>query len=121
MRAIQQAAELVARALRLLVANQPRQAEEQLSAGYAALALDRELLLLLDAATLRSQIKDDDRLEMAARLLLADAALRVHEREHALGGKLLRAARRLLALHPRPADDLVAELVRVESSLELDA
>jgi hypothetical protein len=113
LRMIEVAGQAIARALGLLVKKQPEQAEQALAEGYGALGIDRELLLLLDARTLRSQLGDDDRLAVAVRLLLCDSEIKWHKRENAAAQRRLKAARRLLSEHSAPTADLQAELERV--------
>jgi len=113
---IEAAAQAVARALRLLIQKRPQEAEQEVAAGYAALSIDRELLLLLDARTLRAQL-DDDRLAMAVRLLICDAEVRESQGETSAAVRRLKAARRLLAEHPAPDAEIAQELERVERAL----
>lgn len=118
LRAIEAASQALARALRLfLVEKKPEQAEHEVAAGYAALGLDRELLLLLDGPTLRRHIGDDDKLLMAVRLLLGESEIKCHKGERAAAARRMKAARRLLAEHPKPPAELTAELERVAQSL----
>jgi hypothetical protein len=119
LRAIEAASEALARALRLfLVDKKPEQAEEEVAAGYAALGLDRELLLLLDGPTLRRHMGDDDKLLMAVRLLLSESEIKCHKGEKAAASRRLKAARRLLTEHPAVPAELTAELARVTHVLE---
>lgn len=120
MRAVQQAAEALARALKLLLKKKDEEAEQALVEGYAALGIDRELLLLLDAATLRSQLADDAKVAMAARLLLGDAEVR-QTRGDAKGAlRRLRAAIRLADALPAPNAELTTEFARVRRELGAD-
>ena len=119
LRAIDAAAQALARALRLfLVEQKPDQAEQEVAAGYAALSLDRELLLLLDGPTLRRHIGDDDKLLMAVRLLVSESEIKCHQGERAAASRRLKAARRLLAEHPAAPTELSADLARVAQLLE---
>lgn len=116
LRIIQQAAEALARALRAIGARKDDEAEEALQEGYAALGIDRELLLLLDATTLRSQLVDDTKVAMAARLLLGDAALRRARGETDAALRRIRAAHRLAEQLREPDPELTAELARARDS-----
>jgi hypothetical protein len=118
LRVIQQAADAIARALRLLVSRKEDEAEQALQEGYTALGIDRELLLLLDAASLRSQLVDDEKVAMAARLLLVDAELCNARGESAAAARRLRAARRLAEQVHTPDAALDADLKRVSGVLE---
>jgi hypothetical protein len=120
MRAVQQAAEALARALRALLNKKEDEAEQALAEGYTALGIDRELLLLLDAASLRSQLADDEKVGMAARLLLGDAEVRQARGESAAALRRLRAAIRLAATLPAQDDLWVSELARVREALGAD-
>ena len=95
LRVIQQVAQAVARAMGLLAQRKPEEAEAQLNTGYGALGMDRELLLLLDAATVARQLGDEVKGGAAATLLLCDAEVQ-HARGDARAGlRRLRAARGL--------------------------
>ncbi len=119
MRVIQQAAEALARALRLLRERKQEDAEQALGEGYSALGIDRELLLLLDAPTLRSQLADDEKVAMAARLLVGDAELRHARGQGSAAARRRRAARRLAEqLASGPELELTAELERVDSLID---
>jgi hypothetical protein len=120
MRAVQQAAEALARALRALLNKKEDEAEQALAEGYNALGIDRELLLLLDATSLRSQLADDEKVGMAARLLLGDAEVRQSRGETKAALRHLRAAIRLAATLPTPDETLDAELARVREALGAD-
>lgn len=120
MRAVQQAAEALARALRALLNKKEDEAEQALAEGYNALGIDRELLLLLDATSLRSQLADDEKVAMAARLLLGDAEVRQSRGESKAALRYLRAAIRLATTLPTPDETLDAELARVREALGAD-
>jgi hypothetical protein len=120
MRAVQQAAEALARALRLLVQKKEDEAEEALADGYNALGIDRELLLLLDPGSLRSQLADDEKVAMAVRLLLGDAEVRASRGEPQAALKRLRAGIRLAGTLPKKDDSLDAEIARVRTALGAD-
>ena len=114
LRLIEQAAQAVARALKLMVQKKPEEAQQQLDSAYALLSLDRELLLALDANSLRGHIADSERREMAARILLSDAELHCEKAAARPALRRLRAARRLLETLDAPAPrDLLDELDRV--------
>jgi hypothetical protein len=120
LRAVQQAAEALARALRLLLQKKPEEAEQALQEGYAALGIDRELLLLLDAVTLRRQLGEEEKLSMAVRLLLGEAELKLARGEAGAAARRWRAAARLseqLALVP---ENLVEELARLQQTLGVE-
>jgi hypothetical protein len=114
---IEQAAQAVARALRAMLKKQPEEAAQEVNAAYGLLSLDRELLLALDAASLRAHIPDAERREMAARILLCDAELHSQQGEARAALRRLRAARRLLdTLDPEDTPErkgLLEELARV--------
>jgi hypothetical protein len=122
LRLIDQAAQAVARALRLVLKKQPEEAAQQLSSAYGLLSLDRELLLALDTASLRSHITEPERREMAARILLGDAELQSGMGERRTALRCLRAARRLLdTLDPEATPErqsLLEELARVSQLLD---
>jgi predicted Zn-dependent protease len=120
LRMIDMAAQAIARALRLLLAKQPEEAEQQLNTAYSALPIDRELLLLLDAKSVRAQLGDDGVLQTVVKLLVCDAEVQLHKNDARAALRRLRAARRLealpLALPPDPA--LNEELERVARLVE---
>jgi hypothetical protein len=120
LRIIEMAAQAVARALRLLIAKQPEEAEQQLNAAFSALPIDRELLLLLDADSLRAQLGDDGVVQTVVKLLVCDAEVQLHKADPRAAQRSLRAARRLAALPlAAPADPaLEHELERVARLLE---
>lgn len=120
MRAIQQAAEALARALRLLLQKKEDEAEEALAEGYNALGIDRELLLLLDGPSLRSQLADDEKVAMAVRLLLGDAEVRFSRGEPQAALKRLRAAIRLKGTLPAADSAIDAEIERVRNAVGAD-
>jgi hypothetical protein len=120
MRAVQQAAEALARALRALLSKKEDEAEEALAEGYHALGIDRELLLLLDATSLKSQLADDEKVAMAARLLLGDAELQQSRGASHAAMRRLRAAIRLAAQLPAADATLDADLARVREALGAD-
>jgi hypothetical protein len=120
MRAVQQAAEALARALRALLSKKEDEAEQALAEGYAALGIDRELLLLLDATSLRSQLADDEKVAMAARLLLGDAELKQARGESPAALRRLRAAIRLAGELSTNDPALTADLARVRAALGAD-
>jgi hypothetical protein len=120
LRIIDMAAQAIARALRLLVAKQPEEAEQQLQAAYSALPIDRELLLMLDANSVRAQLGDDGVVQTVVKLLVCDAEVQLHKAEPYAALRRLRAARRLSALPLAvPADAaLNDELERVARLVE---
>ena len=120
LRVIQQAAEAIARAIRALRAKDPEEAEQQLGEGYAALGLDREMLLLLDSQTLQRQLGEDEKIAIAGRLLLADAQLCDARGERKAALRRLSAARRLAALLRAPDDTLDRELALTNRLLARD-
>jgi hypothetical protein len=120
MRAIQQAAEALARALRLLLQKKPDEAEQALEEGYAALGIDRELLLLLDAVTLRRQLGEEEKLSMATRLLLGEAELRLARGEAGAAARRWRAAARLSEQLATVPDDLADEIARLQRVLGVE-
>jgi len=120
MRAVQQAAEALARALRLLLQKKPEEAEQAVQEGYAALGIDRELLLILDAATLRRQLGDEEKLLMAVRLMLAEADLRLARGEAGAAARRWRAAARLSEQLAALPDDLAEEIARLQRVLGVE-
>lgn len=119
LRLIEQAAQAVARALKLMVQKKPEEAQQQLDSAYALLSLDRELLLALDANSLRSHVADPERREMAARILLSDAELQCEKAAARPALRRLRAARRLLETLDAPAPrDLQDELERITQRID---
>ncbi|HKU38374.1 MAG TPA: hypothetical protein VJR89_09515 [Polyangiales bacterium] len=120
MRAVQQAAEALARALRALLKKQPQEAEQALAEGYAALGIDRELLLMLDAATLRRQLGEDEKIEMAARLMLGEAELTLAKGAAGGAARRWRAAARLAETLGTMPETLKAELDRVQRVLGVE-
>jgi hypothetical protein len=113
LRMIEVAGQAIARALGLLVKKKPEEAEQALAEGYGALGIDRELLLFLDARTLRTQLGDDDRLALAVRLLACDSEIKWHKGEASAARRRLKAAQRLLAEHSAPSADLETDLQRL--------
>jgi hypothetical protein len=118
LRMIEQAAQAIARAMRMFREQKQDEAEQQLASGYAALGLDPELLGILDAASLRAQWGDEEMLAMASRLLLCDAELRQGAGDRALAQRRFKTARKLKGLLSTPQDDLDAELDRVAQLLD---
>lgn len=120
LRIIDMAAQAIARALKLLIAKQPEEAEQQLNAAFAALPIDKELLLLLDAKSVRAQLGDDGVVQTVVKLLVCDAEVQLHKADARAALRRLRAARRLAALPlALPADPaLDAELERVGRLVE---
>ncbi|HKP57700.1 MAG TPA: hypothetical protein VJV78_13305 [Polyangiales bacterium] len=120
MRAVQQAAEALARALRLLLQKKPEEAEQALQEGYAALGIDRELLLMLDAATLRRQLGEEEKLSMAVRLLLGESELRLQRGEGGAAARRWRAGARLSEQLAEVPPDLAEELARLQRALGVE-
>ena len=120
MRAVQQAAEALARALKLLLKKKDDEAEQALAEGYAAIGIDRELLLLLDPASLRSQLADDSKVAMAARLLVGDAEVQQARGDSKGALRRLRAAIRLADQRPERDAELTTELARERRELGAD-
>jgi hypothetical protein len=115
LRLIDAVAQAVARALKLLIQEQkPDEAEQVIAEGYAALSLDRELLLLLDGPSLRVHCGGDDKLVLAVQLLLADCQIQVHKGDARTAQRTLKAARRALAELEEKPTELTAELERLE-------
>ena len=120
LRVVQQAAEALARALRLLLQKKPEEAEQALQEGYAALGIDRELLLLLDAVTLRRQLGEEEKLSMAVRLLLGESELRLQRGEAGAAAKRWRAAARLSEQLTQVPEDLAEDLARQQRTLGIE-
>jgi hypothetical protein len=117
LRMVEQAAQAIARALGLMQDRKFEEASRELSAGYSALGLDRELIGILDAATFARQLGDDDRLAAAVQLLLCDAQLCAERSQHARMKSCLRLARGLFAHLTVPIPALQAELERAAQTL----
>lgn len=111
-------AQVIARVLRLIAQKKPDEAEQALGEGYSALSIDRELLLMLDGPSLRAHFQDEDKLLMAARLLLCDCEVQIHKGEPRAAARRLKAARRILTEHGAPPPEVSAELARVTAALE---
>jgi hypothetical protein len=119
LRMIEAGAQAIARARRRLAEKRQDEAEQELAEGYAALGLDRELLFLLDARSLKSQLVDEEKLGMAAQLLICDAEVQLHRSAPTAASRRLKAASRLLAEHGPGAalQELSNELARVHALL----
>jgi hypothetical protein len=117
LRMLQQAAQAIGRAFRALAEKKPDQAEQELAEAYAALGLDRELLLLLDASSLRNYFADEEKLAMGVRLLLCDAELQWHKAARRPALQRLRAAARLQDQLRAPDAALASEFARVSALL----
>jgi hypothetical protein len=118
LRMIEQAAQALARATGLLAQHKLEDAGRELDGAYAALGVDRELLGVLDAATLAGQLRDDERVAAAARVLLCDAALCAKRGEHGAARRKLRVARNLGAQLAAPDATLEHELARMAGELD---
>jgi hypothetical protein len=119
LRMIDAAAQAIAKAMKLLIAQKkPNEAEQEVAAGYAALSIDREMLLVLDAQTLKTQLGDDDKLTMAIRLLLCDCEIQCHKPARRAAARRLKAAQRLLAEHGKAPAELHDELARTAAMVE---
>lgn len=115
LRMINVVAQAVARVLQLLRQQKsPEEAQQVLAEAYRQLSLDREFLLVLDGPSIRTHCGgDDEKLSLAARLLLTDCELQLYKGEHREASRTLKAARRALAeVSDKPAD-LSAELARL--------
>ena len=117
LRMVEQAAQALTRALRLLAEKKTIQAEQELNEAYAALQMDPELLALLDPATLRNQWSDDAQLAMACRLLLCDAELQRTKGDEPAASRRWRGARKLHRELKTPDEELSRELARVSAAL----
>jgi hypothetical protein len=115
LRAIAQAAAAIARALGLRTENKPIEAEQALNEGYAALGIDRELLIMLDADSLRRHFADEQKLSMGVRLLLCDVELQLDRDDRRSALQRLKAARRLLGQLAAPDAELTGELELVSA------
>jgi hypothetical protein len=118
MRAIEQAAQAIARAFGFIVARKFDDAERELAAGYAAIGLDRELIGVLDAASFARQLRDDERIEGAVRLLACDAQLCAQRGDATRGRARLRLARGLLEHLTNPTPGLREEVEAAAAALE---
>jgi hypothetical protein len=97
MKMIHQVTEALARAFKSIKAKELAQAEQGLGEGYAVLGMDAEMLSVLDGATLRNQLRDEEKLVMACRLLACEAELRIRQGDGSLARQRLKAARKLRA------------------------
>jgi cobalamin biosynthesis protein CbiG len=112
---VQVVAQVAARVLRLLSKDKkPEEAQQVLAEGYRTLSLDREFLLVLDGPSIRTHCgNDEEKLALAARLLLSDCEVQLHKADRREAQRTLRAARRTLAeLSEKPAE-LSADLERL--------
>jgi hypothetical protein len=112
-------AQAVARVIRLLRQQKnPEEAQQVLAEAYKGLSLDREFLLVLDGPSIRTHCgNDDERLALAARLLLSDCEVQVYKADRREASRTLKAARRALAeVSDKPAD-LSAELERMTGAV----
>jgi len=110
-------AQAVARVVRLLQQHKkPEEAQQVLDEAYKGLSLDREFLLVLDGPSIRTHCgNDDEKLALAARLLLSDCEVQVFKAERREALRAFKAARRALAeVSDKPAD-LSAELERLSA------
>jgi hypothetical protein len=115
LRMIDQAAQAMARAVGLLLQHKVDDAERELAAAYSALALDRTLIGVLDAATLAHQLGDDERVKAAVRVLLCDAQLQRQRGDNKRAKTLLRCGQGLLQRLTTADAALVQELERAMS------
>jgi hypothetical protein len=112
-------AQAVARVLRLLAQKKPDEARQVIGESYRALSLDREFLLVLDGPSIRTHCgNEDERVALAARLLLADCEVQVHTGDRREALRTLRAARRALTEVPEKPADVSAELERMTQAVE---
>jgi hypothetical protein len=119
LRMFEAVAQVAARVLRLLAQKkQPEEAEQVIAEGYRTLSLDREFLLVLDGPSIRTHCGgEDEKLALAARLLLLDCEVQVHKADRREALRALKAARRTLAeLREQPAE-LSSELERLTQAL----
>ena len=110
LRMIEQVAQTVARAFGFIMQKQLEEAERQLDSGYGTLGLDRELLCVLDAQTIRKQFDHEETLAMAVRVLLCDAELQHQRSDSQNARRLLRAAEKVFGALASPHTDLANEL-----------
>jgi hypothetical protein len=118
MRIVDQIGQAVGRALGLIAKRKTDEAQQQLDTGYAALGMDRELLLILDGPTLARQLGDDQRIAAAITLLLCDAELQLARSDRLAAQKLLRAASRLRDQLPAAGADVEQAFERVDDLLD---
>jgi hypothetical protein len=119
LRLIEQASQAVARALRLLILDQPDEAERELAAGYAALGMDREMLCVLEGRTIRNFFGNgEEKLVLAMRVLLCEIELEKKRSGVRGATRLLRAAQKIFDQIAQPPAELSAELKRSVKSLE---
>jgi hypothetical protein len=110
LRLIEQVAQSITRAFGFLAKKQPEEAQRLLDAGYGALGIDRELLCVLDGASVRTHLAEEEKLALAVQLLLCDAQLKREAQDDRAARRLLRAARKVFAQIAAPEAALVDEL-----------
>lgn len=118
MRMVDQIAQAVARAVGLIAKRKNDEAQQQLDSGYAALGMDRELLLILDGPTLARQLGDDQRIAAAITLLLCDAELQLARGDRPAAQQRLRAASRLRDQLASAGADVEQAFERVDDLLD---
>lgn len=119
LRMFEAVAQVAARVLKLLQQQKkPEEAQQVVAEGYRTLSLDREFLLVLDGPSIRTHCGgEDDKLALAARLLLLDCEVQVHKAERREALRTLKAARRVLAELREQPDELKVELERLAQSV----
>jgi hypothetical protein len=119
LRMFEAVAQVAARVLRALRQNKkPEEAETAIAEGYRTLSLDREFLLVLDGPSIRTHCgNDDEKLALAARMLLLDCELQVHKADRREATRALKAARRTLKEVPEAPAELSAELERLSQAV----
>lgn len=120
LRMFQAVAQIAARVLKLLVQEKkPEEAQQVVAEGYRTLSLDREFLLVLDGPSIRTHCGgEDEKLALAAQLLLLDCEVQVHKAERREAKRTLKAARKVLAELREQPEELKLELERLTKSVE---
>jgi hypothetical protein len=118
LRMVQQVAQVIARAMGLITERKLDDADAELASGYGTLGLDRELVGVLDAASLARLLGDEDRIAAAVRLIAHDARLRLAQGDLRRAARLLRAARGLMQQLRGPQPALEQELDQAEAELQ---
>lgn len=115
LRMFEAVAQVAARVLKLLVQQKkPEEAQQVVAEGYRTLSLDREFLLVLDGPSIRTHCGgDDEKLQLAAKLLLLDCEVQVHKAERREALRTLKAARRVLGELREKPEELSQDLERL--------
>ncbi|HET8932617.1 MAG TPA: hypothetical protein VFN67_04215 [Polyangiales bacterium] len=115
LRMFEAVAGVAARVFKLLVQQKkPEEAQQVIAEGYRTLSLDREFLLVLDGPSIRTHCGgEDEKLQLAAKLLLLDCEVQVHKAERREALRTLKAARRVLGELREKPEELSSDLERL--------